>query len=44
MYNNPNTFMGLVGRCEKNNLPKEEGREGGEKNAACFGDSFCEIL
>ena len=29
-----NTFAGLVGRCEKNYLPKEEGREGGEKKRA----------
>ena len=26
--------MGLVGKCEKNYLPKEEGREGGEKKRA----------
>ena len=32
VYNNPNTFAGLVGRCEKNYLRKEEGREGGEKS------------
>ena len=30
---NPNTFAGLVGKVRKNYLPKEEGREGGEKNA-----------
>ena len=34
MYNNPNTFAGLWGRCKKKNyLPKEDGREGGEKSA-----------
>ena len=32
VYNNPNTFAGLVGKVRKN-LPKEEGREGGEKSA-----------
>ena len=31
---NPNTFAVLVGKCEKNYLPKEEGREGGEKKRA----------
>ena len=30
---NPNTFTGLVGKVRKNYLPKEEGREGGEKSA-----------
>ena len=30
---NPNTFAGLVGKVRKNYLPKEEGREGGEKSA-----------
>ena len=31
---NPNTFVGLVGKVQKKNyLPKEEGREGGEKSA-----------
>ena len=30
---NPNTFVGLVGKVRKNYLPKEEGREGGEKSA-----------
>ena len=30
---NPNTFVGLVGKVQKNYLPKEEGREGGEKSA-----------
>ena len=30
VYNNPNTFAGLVGRVKKI-LPKEEGRKGGEK-------------
>ena len=29
---NPNTFAGLVGKVQKK-LPKEEGREGGEKSA-----------
>ena len=29
-YNNPNTFRG-GGEGAKNSLPKEEGREGGEK-------------
>ena len=33
MHNNPNTFAGLVGIVQKNYLPKEEGREGGEKSA-----------
>ena len=36
---NPNTFAELVGRVRKKNyLPKEEGREGGEKKActACL--------
>ena len=33
MYNNPNTFAGLVGKVRKNYLPKEEGREGGGKKA-----------
>ena len=32
--NNPNTFVGLVGKVRKNYLPKEEGREGGEKKYA----------
>ena len=32
MYNNPNTYAGLVGKVRKNYLPKEEGREGGEKS------------
>ena len=27
-----NTFAGLVGKVRKNYLPKEEGREGGEKS------------
>ena len=31
---NPNTFVGLVGKVRKNYLPKEEGREGGEKKRA----------
>ena len=31
---NPNTFAGLVGKVWKNYLPKEEGREGGEKKRA----------
>ena len=31
---NPNTFAGLVGMVRKNYLPKEEGREGGEKKHA----------
>ena len=30
---NPNTFVGLVGKVRKNYLPKEEGREGGEKKS-----------
>ena len=30
---NPNTFVGLVGKVRKKYLPKEEGREGGEKSA-----------
>ena len=30
---NPNTTVGLVGKVQKNYLPKEEGREGGEKRA-----------
>ena len=30
----PNTFVGLVGKVRKNYLPKEEGREGGEKKRA----------
>ena len=29
---NPNTFAGLVVKVQKNYLPKEEGREGGEKS------------
>ena len=34
-YINPNTFVGLVGKVrKKSHLPKEEGREGGEKNRA----------
>ena len=33
MNNNPNTFAGLVGKVQKNYLPKEEGREDGEKSA-----------
>ena len=34
MRHNPNTFVGLVGKVRKKNyLPKEEGREGGEKKA-----------
>ena len=33
VYNNPNTFAGLVGKVRKNYLRKEEGREGGEKSA-----------
>ena len=28
---NPNIFAGLVGKVQKNYLPKEEGREGGKK-------------
>ena len=28
---NPNLTAGLVGKVRKNYLPKEEGREGGEK-------------
>ena len=28
---NPNTFAELVGKAQKNYLPKEEGREGEEK-------------
>ena len=31
---NPNTLAGLVGKVRKNYLPKEEGREGGEKKLA----------
>ena len=34
VYNNPNTFVGLVGKVWKYYLPKEEGREGGEKKRA----------
>ena len=35
VYNNPNTFAGLVGKVRKKNyLRKEEGREGGEKKRA----------
>ena len=35
LYNNPNTFAGLVGKARKKNyLRKEEGREGGEKKRA----------
>ena len=34
MSDNPNTFAGLVGKVRKNYLPKEEGREGGEKKHA----------
>ena len=34
VYNNPNTFAGLVGKVRKNYLLKEEGREGGEKKRA----------
>ena len=33
LCNNPNTFTGWRGRC-KINLPKEEGREVGEKKSA----------
>ena len=34
-YNNPNLTTGLVGKVRKKNyLPKEEGREGGEKKRA----------
>ena len=33
VMDNPNTFAGLVGKVQKKNyLPKEEGREGGEKS------------
>ena len=31
LFSNPNTFTGLVGKVQKNYLPNEEGREGGEK-------------
>ena len=34
VYNNPNTFAGLVGKVRKNYFPKEEGRKGGEKKCA----------
>ena len=34
--NNPNAFAGLVGKVRKN-LPKEEGRECGEKIARALG-------
>ena len=34
MYNNPNTFAGMVGKVRKNYLRKEEGREGEEKKRA----------
>ena len=34
MYNIPNTFAGLVGKVQKNYVPKEEGKEGGEKKRA----------
>ena len=34
MFVNPNTFVGLVGKVHKNYLPKEAGREGGEKKHA----------
>ena len=36
VYNNPNTFAGLVGKVRRNQLTlrKEEGREGGEKKRA----------
>ena len=34
VYNNPNTFAGLVGKVRKNYLRKEEGREGGENKRA----------
>ena len=30
---NPNLTVGRVGKVRKNYLPKEEGREGGEKSA-----------
>ena len=33
VYNNPNTFAGLVGKVRKK-LWKEEGREGREKKSA----------
>ena len=34
MYNNRNTFAGLVGKVRKNYFPKEEGMEcGGKKHA-----------
>ena len=37
LYNYPNTFAGLMGKVRKKKLPKEEGREGGEKSvrSAC---------
>ena len=34
LLHNPNTFAGLVGKVRKNYLPKEGGREGGEKTRA----------
>ena len=34
VFYNPNTFVGLVGKVQKYYLPKEEGREGGEKKRA----------
>ena len=34
LFFNPKTFAGLVGKVRKNYLPKEEGREGGEKKRA----------
>ena len=38
---NPNTFAGLVEKVQKNYLPKEEGREGGEKSTqrGCWGSN-----
>ena len=35
IHSNPNVPAGLVGKVQKKNyLPKEEGREGGEKSGA----------
>ena len=33
LINNTNTFTGVVGKCEKNEGGRKEGREGGEKKA-----------
>ena len=33
LWLNPNTFTAVVGKVQKNYLPKEGGREGGEKKA-----------